>query len=44
MTNQANLVDNNTWNESTITWSNKPTLGSKLASWTVPAAGTPVID
>ncbi|QIZ07197.1 DNRLRE domain-containing protein [Priestia megaterium] len=42
--NQATLVNDNTWNENTITWNNQPSIGTNkpLAQWTVPAVGTPV--
>ncbi|MFB9327356.1 polysaccharide lyase family 8 super-sandwich domain-containing protein [Paenibacillus aurantiacus] len=37
---QAYLAASDSWDESTITWSNKPASGALLGSWTVPAAGT----
>lgn len=40
ITNQANLVSDNTWGEATITWNNQPAASTLLGTWTVPAAGT----
>ncbi|OCT11360.1 hypothetical protein A8709_06715 [Paenibacillus pectinilyticus] len=41
--NQAQLVSNNSWQETTLTWNNKPAGGSVIGTWTVPTvAGTPV--
>ncbi|OIB02037.1 hypothetical protein AK95_03785 [Paenibacillus sp. LC231] len=34
-------VSNHAWDESSMTWNNKPAAGSLIGSWTVPAAGTP---
>ncbi|UKS27082.1 DNRLRE domain-containing protein [Paenibacillus sp. HWE-109] len=42
ITNQAHLIANPTWMESTVTWNNQPASGTLLATWTVPAAGTAV--
>jgi hyaluronate lyase len=41
--NQAFLVSNDTWGESTITWNNAPAIGTTLlGNWNVPGVGTPV--
>ncbi len=37
--NQANLINDNNWGETAITWNNQPTMGTKLATWTVPEVG-----
>ncbi|WP_052487682.1 CBM96 family carbohydrate-binding protein [Gordoniibacillus kamchatkensis] len=42
VTNEAHPVSDNSWKESTLTWNNKPSAGAMFASWSVPAAGTPV--
>ena len=34
ITNQAKLVDDDTWSESTITWNNKPAPSAVVGSWT----------
>jgi hyaluronate lyase len=38
----AYLVPDNTWTESGITWNNAPSLGTQLASWTVPSVDSQV--
>ncbi|MNY54875.1 hypothetical protein D3C86_1907990 [compost metagenome] len=40
--NQANIVSDNTWAETTITWNNQPAVGVTLATWTLPTVGTAV--
>nr|WP_246301456.1 DNRLRE domain-containing protein [Microbacterium immunditiarum] len=43
ITNQANLVLDNTWNETALTWNNQPAASATaIASWTVPEPGAPV--
>ncbi|WNR43037.1 CBM96 family carbohydrate-binding protein [Paenibacillus roseipurpureus] len=37
----AALVDNS-WSESTVTWSTKPARSTTIASWTGPVVGTPI--
>lgn len=41
ITNAAYLTGSS-WTQSGITWNNAPALGTRLASWTVPAAGNQV--
>ncbi|MFD0696778.1 Ig-like domain-containing protein [Paenibacillus sp. GCM10027628] len=40
--NEAYLVSDNSWRETTLTWTNKPIAGALVASWSAPAVGTPV--
>ncbi|MCZ8510915.1 DNRLRE domain-containing protein [Paenibacillus filicis] len=42
ITNQANLVSDNTWGGTTLTWNNQPAAGTLLTTWTAPAVGTSV--
>ncbi|MGY4762624.1 polysaccharide lyase family 8 super-sandwich domain-containing protein [Paenibacillus caseinilyticus] len=42
MTNEAHLVSDTAWGESTLTWNSRPAAGALIGSWTVPAAGTPL--
>lgn len=32
------------WNESTITWNNQPTIGSSLGTWVLPTSSSPPIE
>lgn len=40
MSHDIYVVPSNTWGETSITWNNRPSKGSKLGSWLVPAAGS----
>ncbi|MDQ0914569.1 polysaccharide lyase family 8 super-sandwich domain-containing protein [Paenibacillus sp. V4I5] len=41
-TNQAELVSDNSWGESTLTWNNKPASGTMLGTWSGMVVGVPV--
>lgn len=40
--NQAELLASDSWTEGGLTWNNRPTAATAIATWSVPAAGTPV--
>ncbi|WP_214629245.1 DUF7594 domain-containing protein [Paenibacillus agaridevorans] len=41
-TNRAHYIANNTWGETTLTWSNRPAAGTLLSSWSSMSVGTPI--